>query len=367
MQLQHETHHPTFPRLPLLGLGLAVLALALYGGLLRLERSLPIPSTDWLAYHGPLMVSGFMGTMIGVERAITLDRNWLYLGPLASLVGSGLFLAGIEPGLAGALLLTASGFLLLSALLISWRRPELHRIVMVLAAGSWFSGNLLWITGAQIPTIVLWWLGFIVLNFAGERLELTRLFRPSNRASLFLAGAVGLFLVGALWTVPNQEQGTRMASLGLASLAVWLALVDPELRPPSLKGEAGYLAVCLGIGYFWLFVSGAIGTAWAPHASGPAYDAFLHTVFLGYLFTMMFGHTAQMFEHIIQKPFAYLWTNWVHLVLLTGSLALRVVCDLGGWIGLRRVAGSLNALAIVLFFVSNGVGLWAGHRRAKRR
>ncbi|MBM3556130.1 MAG: hypothetical protein FJX47_11325, partial [Alphaproteobacteria bacterium] len=66
-------------RLPLLVLGFVGLAGGLYVGLARigaLEGGLFPP-----ALHGPLMVSGFFGTVIGLERAVALARLWAYAGP----------------------------------------------------------------------------------------------------------------------------------------------------------------------------------------------------------------------------------------------------------------------------------------------
>jgi hypothetical protein len=60
-------------RLPLLLLGFASLALGIAGGLVRLGASIPAPAGA-IALHGPLLVSGFLGTVIGLERAVALGR-----------------------------------------------------------------------------------------------------------------------------------------------------------------------------------------------------------------------------------------------------------------------------------------------------
>ncbi|HJS36788.1 MAG TPA: hypothetical protein VJ789_01515, partial [Burkholderiales bacterium] len=58
-------------RLPLLALGFLSLALGVAGGLVRLGAEIPAPPGA-IALHGPLMVSGFLGTVIGLERAVAL-------------------------------------------------------------------------------------------------------------------------------------------------------------------------------------------------------------------------------------------------------------------------------------------------------
>jgi len=62
-------------RLPLIALGVLVLLGAIGGGLARLGW--PLPTTAGLvAFHGPLMVAGFFGIVIGLERAVAVGRLW---------------------------------------------------------------------------------------------------------------------------------------------------------------------------------------------------------------------------------------------------------------------------------------------------
>ena len=62
--------------LPFLVPALLALLVALWAGLLRLGWVLP--STRGLALaHGPLMVSGFLGALIALERAVALKIRWM--------------------------------------------------------------------------------------------------------------------------------------------------------------------------------------------------------------------------------------------------------------------------------------------------
>ena len=58
-------------RYPLLLIALLTLLAATWAGLLRIGWLLPAPGS-LAASHGPLMVSGFLGTLIGLERAVAL-------------------------------------------------------------------------------------------------------------------------------------------------------------------------------------------------------------------------------------------------------------------------------------------------------
>ena len=57
-------------------------------GLLRLGWVLPLPWPDQLILHGPLMIGGFVGTLIGVERAIGSTRRWAYFAPVSTVAGA---------------------------------------------------------------------------------------------------------------------------------------------------------------------------------------------------------------------------------------------------------------------------------------
>ena len=53
--------------------GLALLA-GLWGGLLRIGWSLPPLEAQLATLHGPLMVGGFLGVVIALERAVARTR-----------------------------------------------------------------------------------------------------------------------------------------------------------------------------------------------------------------------------------------------------------------------------------------------------
>ena len=56
----------------------------LWAGLARLGWAVPLPRPGFSSLHGPLMVSGFLGTLISLERAVALGRPWAYAAPLLS-------------------------------------------------------------------------------------------------------------------------------------------------------------------------------------------------------------------------------------------------------------------------------------------
>ncbi len=87
-----------------MALGGLALLLALWAGLFRIGWNLPMPNA-LPAIHGPLMVSGFLGTLISLERAVALGSKWAYLVPTLSGTGV-LALMTDAPGSLGTILMT---------------------------------------------------------------------------------------------------------------------------------------------------------------------------------------------------------------------------------------------------------------------
>ena len=75
----HTVLRPRFERLLLLAPAAVALLTALWGGLGRLGWALPAVHPAAAALHGPLMVSGFLGTLITLERAAALELAWARL------------------------------------------------------------------------------------------------------------------------------------------------------------------------------------------------------------------------------------------------------------------------------------------------
>jgi len=80
---------PLLNRHPLPFLFLAFLGLlaALWAGLMRLGWQLPALTPSLAMLHGPVMISGFLGTLITLERAVAMKQRWMYLPPLLSGLG----------------------------------------------------------------------------------------------------------------------------------------------------------------------------------------------------------------------------------------------------------------------------------------
>ena len=93
-------------------------------GLVRLGWALPLPWPDQLVSHGPIMVCGFLGTLIGLEQAVALGKFWGYGAPIATAAGALLLDLGFSH-VAGPLLITVGSTLVMGMFIVvhdDWAR-----------------------------------------------------------------------------------------------------------------------------------------------------------------------------------------------------------------------------------------------------
>lgn len=334
---------------PLLLMSIFALLAAMWAGLLRLGWNWPLLVNSLPIHHGPLMVSGFFGTLISLERAVALNKRWSYVGPLLSGLG-GLFLLSGFGGMIGPWFLTLGSFGLVMIFIEVLRQRSAADTWMMAAGGlSWFIGNALWIAGLPVYQIVWWWAGYLVLTIAGERLELGRMMRLSNFSRGLFIGAAFLFVAGLLVQFAFFDIGTRISGIGILGMALWLSRYDIARFTVRQKGLARYIAVCLLSGYFWLGVSGLAVLIIGSESAGPLYDLMLHSVFVGFVFGMVFGHAPIIFPAVLGLDIRYQPIFYLPLILLQSSLLLRVLGSLLGILWLRQWGGLLNAIAILAF------------------
>jgi hypothetical protein len=348
-------------RYPVLALAILALLAAMWGGLVRLGWNFPPLDPALTGVHGPLVVSGFLGTLISLERAVALRSRWAFAAPALSAVGALVVMTGLFP-LGGALLVTL-GSVGMTAIfgVIMRRQPALYTYTMALGAAAWFVGNVVWLIGFPIFRIALWWAGFLILTIVGERLELARLRRLSRTVELFFLLAVVILLLGLVldgveglvFPAAGSTLGIRTAGVGMVILALWLWVFDLARRTVRQSGLTRFIAFCLLSGYAWLAIGGLLRMASSGLvASGGYYDAMLHAVFLGFVMSMIFGHAPIILPAVLGRAIPYYPTFYGHLVLLHVSIALRVIGDLAAGLAIRQWGGLLNVVAVLLFLAA---------------
>lgn len=328
--------------------GVALLA-GIDAALILLDLPAPVTTARLPEVHGMVMVLGFLGTLIALERAVALGRTAGYAAP-ALLGAGGLLLLSPLPLAVGRSALLAGTAALIALYVPLWRRQGDDAVlVQGLGAVAATGGAVLWLGGAPVSTLLPWLVGFVVLTIAGERLELARIgMGPSAGPALVaLASALVAAIVAALlWPVA----GTALLGVVLIALTGWLASHDIARRTVRTTGLPRYTAWCLLAGYAWLAVAGAVWLVGGPAADGVRYDAVIHATFLGFAISMVMAHAPVILPAVLRRPLPYRPALYVPVGLLHGSLAVRL------WLGDALdsqvawvIGGVLNIVALLSF------------------
>jgi len=342
---------------------LCTLLAAVSGGLLRAGIAWPAQLDAHLAgqaamNHAALMMSGFLGTVIAIERAVAVKLRWAWLAPLCSVIGSALLLAGRAEA---AVFYAAAGAVFVAVnLVLLHRQRAAHTMLLLVGALAWFVGQLAFSVGVRREAVFAAWFAFLIVTIAAERLEMTRLMHrhPSAQAGLLLI--VVALLLGATASGLWPRSGGVLFGAALCALAAWLGLFDIARRTALAHGLSRYMAVCLLAGYVWLGVAGA---AWAAMSlGGPTRDLAFHALGLGFIVSMVMGHAPVILPAVARVKLHFGRWFYAPLVLLHGSLVLRLgagfIDDSG-----RRIGAGLNALALALFALTLAGSALAWRRR----
>lgn len=337
-------------RLVLLSLGAVALLTGLWGALSRLGWPLP-QGASLATLHGPLMISGLFGTIISLERAVALGRIWSYAAPALAGAGTLLLVSGAPLEFAAGAYAASAAVLAGASLLITIQQPAVFTGALLFAALAWLAGNVLWLTGQPVPDLAGWWLAFLILTIAGERLELSRLLAPRRGSEALFLFAIGLLLAGAQNSLPN-DNGAILFGLALLVTTLWLLLHDIARLNIRRMGQTRFMAACMLAGYAWLGSAGGVLIAFPPGESSFGYDVALHSILIGFVLSMVFGHALIILPAVARIRLRYTPVVYVPLILLHASVALRVGAGFAEWEAGRMASGALTLLALVGFGAS---------------
>ncbi len=313
--------------LPLVLLAVLTMLFGLHLALIRSGYALPGVSLS--PHHAQVMIVGFLGSLIALERAVAIKKPWSYLAPPLLLIGSLLSFLNrtlMLIGVLGALLVVAVFLYLLGRY---GHRPQW--VVMGLAALLLAVGNGLYALGFPLPYILHYWILFLVLTIAGERLELSILLIPRR-------GVVGTFYVPVVLSVIGALTGNgRLVGLSYVLLSLWLLYYDVATRNVRAGGLVRFVAITLVSGYLWLFVG---GVAWILNLP---YDLRIHSLTLGFVFGMIFAHAPIIFPAILGFRVRFVPLLYLPVVLLHLSLVLRFTYSL-------KLGAILGVVSILLYF-----------------
>ena len=179
-------------------------ALALLAGLdaalLLLELPAPVTWARLRDVHGPLLVLGFVGTLIALERAVALRAPAGFAAPALLGAGAVLLLTPLPERVGGTALLLGA-IALIGCYVPLWRRQRGDAVLVQLLGAVLAAGAVtLWLGGVPVPRLIPWLAGFVVLTVAAERVELARIALPAGaeRGLLWASGAVAAAITAAL-------------------------------------------------------------------------------------------------------------------------------------------------------------------------
>jgi hypothetical protein len=346
-------------------LGAVALLAGLWAGLTLLKLDVPTLRPHFEEVHGPLMVLGFFGTLIALERAVALGNQAGYLAPAFAGLGGVALIVGL-PLVVGQTLLALAGIGLIALYVGAARRQSsLHLGVMGTGAIAWVVAVLAWMTGRDMALLVPFLAAFLILTIAGERLELARVIKVTGRARANFIVAVGIFAFGVALSLATVSLGVRVAGVGLMALALWLAKNDVARRTVRQAGLTRYMAICLLTGYAWLAVAGVLWLFFGNLTDGPAFDAMLHALFLGFVMGMVFAHAPVIVPAVFNAAVPYRSRFYWHFYLLHASLLIRLVGgDLVGDHLCWQIGGILNEVAVLAFVASTGVAVVEARRKS---
>lgn len=362
-------------RLALLaGGGIGLLA-GLNAALLRLGLPAPVESQGLSGLHGILMLYGFLGTAITLERAVALRSDkksitwWGYLAPAFSGLAAGTAIVGVANPhtpfahfIPGALW-TASMAVLCLIYVVVWRKqPTFFVLVQTLGAIAGLLGVVLWWRGFEIPVVVIWWTAFLLLTIVGERLELARIVFSSNALQVRIFIEVLAYFISLTVATLAPEAGYPLMGVTLAFLIIDVGSHDIAFQTVRTSGLTKFMGAAMLAGYAWALVAAGIWVAVGPVFSGYAYDTSVHALTIGFALSMVMAHAPIIVPAVVRRQVPYSPVLWVVWGLLQVGLVVRVVGGARAAFGFDQgvlawqYGGAVDVLT-VLAFVGTTVSL----------
>jgi hypothetical protein len=384
MGRQDRARMPRGRLVVLLAAGVALLA-GLDAALLRLGVTAPVAGESLALLHGPLMIFGFVGTAITLERAVALRSGarspehawWGFASPVAAGAGAALAILGASPlPVPGGRLLpgvawTISTGVLAAIYLAVWRRQQSYAVlVQALGAFAGIGGAALWARGFDTPQLVAWWAGMLVLTIVGERLELARVAfvaqnagGPRTEARILAESCV--VVVALVASLLSPAWGYPLLGAALGVLVLDVAWHDVARRTIRAQGLVRFVAASMLAGYVWAMVPVVVWTVHGPVFSGYGYDAVVHSLTIGFVLSMIMAHAPVIVPAVVRSPLPYHPVMWAVWGLLQGGLLVRVVAG-AREAGLAwQIGGTLSVVALLAFLVTM-VSLVSSSRRRAR-
>ena len=168
-------------------------------------------------YQIPVLMLGFICLAYGIGSYL-LRWGWNLSWPSANPISlHGLILSGGLPWIVGATLMTIASIIFgIATAHMFYHQQALFALTLLMSGISWVFTNILWISYLSIEQVAPWWIAFIVLLVACERLELSSI-RPSQAFSkIIFKLIITLLLVGSALTPFSNNLNLQHHSVALS-------------------------------------------------------------------------------------------------------------------------------------------------------
>jgi hypothetical protein len=342
------------------------LAAALSGldaALLRVGVAAPVHSESLADQHGVLMIFGFLGTAIALERAVALQAGarraaWAYAAPAAGGLGAVLVILQAAGAIPAGRALPGGAWVASMAVFVAiyvavWRRQQSYAVlVQLLGAIAGLFGVALWARGLEVAAIVPWWAALLVLTIVGERLELARVAFMKDAVERRILAKSCLLVLALAATALSPAWGYPLLGLALGVLMVDVGVHDIARRTIRSSGLTRFMAACMLAGYGWALVSALVWIVGGPALAGYRYDIVIHSLTIGFVMSMILAHAPVIVPALARRPLPYHPVMWAVWGLLHVGLLVRVLAGARAAGGAWQIGGTLSVVALLAFLAS---------------
>lgn len=317
-------------KLKLVAIGVPVfLILGLITGLSRFG----LFGMDLSIHHGVLMLNGFAGGLITLERTLSKPVLTNFISLIMLVVG--VILASLDMTWGLWLVTGAIILLILAEVQASRTHHWAYHLMQLTALLCWLTANAKYQFSNFYPAAVPFWQAFVLMMILATRLK-----KIDRISDLTVMLVLGLYVVSIC--LPFHSAASSLTGVLLIILAAQVLRL--ELRH---SGDQGYRLVIV---YGWLIAT-AIGMLLSDQILY-SYDFVLHSFFLGFLFNMIFLNASKA---IVSKlgvkdiPLAEgLW-----MIIMTAGLLIRIVPGDVLRIEMARVVGGVISILAILGFLGS--------------
>lgn len=335
------------PILLLLPIAIFSLLIGIYVGLIRIGWQLPFWHGMPISHHGIIMVGSFLGSLISLERVVTLKTKLPLLIPIIMVASMPALLLQNNILAFQMLILGSFGYAIIS-IQIALKYKLAGDFLIFFGAFFQLIAHIILYKTNSYPLAFAGWMLFLIFTIVGERLNLTRFLPVTKLDKIELYAWLSLLVLSSGF----YHFGLAiLVGLSFIGLAQWLVRNDIAIINIQKSGQFKFLGYALIGAYLWLFLSGIISL---QRIGNPfLYDALLHSFFVGFVLSMIMAHAPIIFPSILKinirphHPIFYVW-----LALLHTSLIIRVLGDFIQNAWLRKTGGLFNGLSFILFLIT---------------